>query len=52
MFNNSIMGGVENGIYYLERIIDLIRNLFAALFGGSSSTTTTTTTETTTVAAE
>lgn len=44
MFNNSAIGGVSNGLYYLERILDIIIKFFAALTGGSSSTTTTTTT--------
>lgn len=51
MFNDELPGGVINGIYYLERIIALIRNLFAMLFGGNTSDTTTaaeTTTESST----
>lgn len=39
MFNNDLKGGVENGINYLERIIDLIRKIFAMLFGSSTDTT-------------
>lgn len=54
MFNNTgnVIGGADNGIALLERIIDLIIKLFSSLFGGSNSTTTETTTvaETTTIA--
>lgn len=43
MFNNmsSTLGGVENGLSFLERIIDIIRRLFAALLGTSAAETTT-----------
>lgn len=37
MFNSSLKGGADNGIYYLERIISIIINLFQSLFGISSS---------------
>lgn len=39
MFNsNSSMGGVVNGLYYLERILDIIIRLFNALTGKSTTT--------------
>ncbi len=43
MFGGSIIGGAEQGFYYMERIFDIIRNIIAALFGGGlfgSNTTT------------
>ncbi len=52
MFNNNIMGSVEDIVYFLERIVDMIRNIFSSFFGGNSTTTTTEAAETTTVATE
>lgn len=39
--NNSEMGGAAMGLYYLERILDIIIRLFEALTGKKSSPTTT-----------
>ena len=50
MFREEIPGGVENGLYYLERFFALIARIFSMFFGGSSDTTTAP--ETTTAVAE
>ena len=39
MFEESIVSNASEGLALLERIIDIIRKLFASLLGGSSETT-------------
>ena len=50
MFKQEFPGSLDNFLYYVERIVGIITNLFSMLFGGSSSdeTTEATTAETTT----
>lgn len=40
MFEDTIVSNASEGLALLERIIDIIRKLFASLLGSSSETTT------------